>query len=561
MNKRLSALGAALGVSALLLSACGGGGGESGNGEGGKGGTDGKVEGTQAGDSYEGKEGGEITFAGCTPQDALIPGLTQETCGGDVLDAILVGLTEVDPTNGEVRMAHADSIDANDDNTEFTVKLKDGWKFDDGSDVTAQSYVDAWNWTANGANGAKQQGFFGPGYLDVKGYDKVAESKDKNAQMEGLEVVDDNTFKVKTNKPNSLFSTMTVHTTFKPLPKAFFDDSEAYGKKPIGNGPFKVTEASPEQQIVLEKNADYQGEAKAKVDKLTFKIYTDPGAAYADVVANNVDYVDAIPPDATAGDKWQSDLGEGRWQQAPSTVWHGYSFPQYDEKFKDPKVRQAISMAIDREAVINAVMNGANTPATSFSPPGIEPYQDGTCGDKCKTDAEAAKKLLEEGGGFDGTLTIAYNNDGPGNKEITEATCTSIKENLGIDCQAQSFPTFAEMLDKIDAKEMTGMYRSGWQADFPSPLTYLTSYYLTDTGSNKSGYSNPEYDKMAAEVLAQDGDERDATYKKMNETLAEDMPITPAWYGVLRLGWSDKVVAPQVSWKSTIDFTTVGLKK
>lgn len=559
MKKRLTTLGAALGVSALLLSACGGSGGNGGDGKDG-GGSPVEVSGTKASDTYEGQEGGEITFAGCNPQDLLIPGFTQETCGGDVLDSILVGLTEVDPSTGKPRLANAESIEANDKNTKFTVKLKD-WKFDDGSPVTAESYVDAWNWGANGANGAKQQAFFGPGFLDVKGYDKVAESKDKKATMEGLEVVDDKTFTVETTNPNSLFETMVVHSTYMPLPEPFFKDHEAYGKKPIGNGPFKLTEYKQEQQIVLEKNTDYQGEAKAHVDKLTFKMYTEPGAAYADVVAGNVDYVDAIPPDAVAGNKWQTDLGEGRWQLAPSTLWNGYSFPLYDEKFKDPKVRQAISMAIDRQAVTDAVTNGENTPGTAWSPPGIEPFQDDVCGDKCHVDGEAAKKLLEEGGGFDGTLTIAFNNDGPGNKEVTEAVCTSINENLGIDCQPQSFPTFAEMLDKIDAKEMTGMYRSGWQADFPSPLSYLTAYYITDAGSNKSGYSNPEVDKMASEILSQDEAQQEATFKKMQETLAEDMPVTPLWYGTLRLGWSDKVVAPQVTWKSTIDFTTVGLKK
>ena len=101
MKKRLTTLGAALGASALLLSACGGSGG---NGDGGKdgGGSPVEVSGTKASDTYEGQEGGEITFAGCNPQDLLIPGFTQETCGGNVLDSILVGLTEVDGEHGVV---------------------------------------------------------------------------------------------------------------------------------------------------------------------------------------------------------------------------------------------------------------------------------------------------------------------------------------------------------------------------------------------------------------------------------------------------------------------------
>lgn len=559
MKRKLSVGAAVLGISALILSGCGAGDDSSGQASGQSQAEKG-VEGTEAPAEYAGAEGGEVTKGHCQPQNPLIPGMTQEVCGGDIIDSILVGLTQVDPETVQPVMANAESIEANEDQSVFTVTLKD-WNFDDGTPVTASSYVDAWNYSANAANAQLNQSFFGPGYLNVKGYDQLASTEDASATLSGLTVVDDSTFRIETEGPNSLLQTMLVHSAFVPLPDSFFDDPEAYGQNPIGNGPFKVEEVAPEQQIVLAKNTDYQGDTQAKVDRLTLRIYTDAGASYPDVVAGNVDYVDSIPPDATAGDKWKTDLGDGRWRQGPSAAWNGYTFPQYVEEFKDPNMRKAISMGIDRQAVIDAVQQGANTPATAWSTPTVQPYDEGICGDACQANPEEAKRLLDEAGGFNRTLQIAYNADSPGNKEVTEAVCTSINENLGIDCQAQSFPTFAEMLDQIDAKEMPGMYRSGWQPDYPSPLSYLTAYYVSDASSNRSDYSNPEYDQLASDVLSQDEAARADSFQKMQQILATDLPVTPLWYNVERTAWSDRVVPPKLTWKSTIDFTSIGLKQ
>lgn len=555
---RLSAAGAVLAASALVLSACGGGSSEGGGEEGGA--AEGVVEGTESPTEYEGQQGGDISFAGCTPQNPLLPGNTQEVCGGDVLDAIFTGLTEVDPETSQPRLANAESIEMNDDNTVATVTLKDGWTFSDGSPVTAESYTRAWSWAASGANGQQNTAFFGPGYLNVAGYGEVAESDDEDAQLSGLEVTGDNTFTITTDGPNALLESILVHSAFVPLPESFYDDTEAFGEKPVSNGPFTVESWTPDESIVLNANPDYQGESKAKVDTLTYKLYADPGAEYADVVAGNTDYSTKVPPDAVAGDAWQSDLGEGRWQSAPGPSWAGFTFPLYDEKFEDPNLRKAISMAIDREAVNNVVAEGANTPATAWSPAGIEPYQEGACGAACEVNAEEATRLLEEAGGFDETLTIAFNADGAGNQQMAEATCTSINENLGIDCQPQSYPTFAEMLDDIDAQEMTGMYRSGWQADYPSPLSYLTAYYITDAGSNKSGYSNPTVDEAANAALTQDEAGQAESFQTIQAELANDMPVVPLWYRAERKIWSDRVVPPFTTWKGTIDMTSIGLK-
>ena len=132
--------------------------------------------GSSGGDNY-------ILANGTEPQNPLVPANTNETGGGKIIDSIFSGLVGYD-ADGETYNEVAESIEANDDNTEFTITLKD-WQFTDGTDVTANSFVDAWNYAvANAQLGAY---FFEP----IKGY-----AEEGVEELEGLEVIDDKTFKV-----------------------------------------------------------------------------------------------------------------------------------------------------------------------------------------------------------------------------------------------------------------------------------------------------------------------------------------------------------------------------
>ena len=126
---------ASISAAALLATACGGGSDDSDGGSGG--------------------EGGTITASGCNPENPLVAGNTAETCGGDVLDVLTAKLVHYNPETAEPENDIAESIET-DDNQNFTVKIKKGYKFHDGTEVKAKNFVDAWNYTAFGPNG--QQG-------------------------------------------------------------------------------------------------------------------------------------------------------------------------------------------------------------------------------------------------------------------------------------------------------------------------------------------------------------------------------------------------------------------
>src|SRR5699024_1247215 len=132
------------------------------------------------------------------------------------------------------------------------------------------------------------------GQLGIKGFDDVANGDAK--KMSGLKVTGDYSFTVDLDRSNSLFSTMVVYSAFYPMPDSFFADPEAFGKEPVGNGPFKFDSYTPDKSLNISAYDDYAGDKKPHVDSIEWKIYPDPEAGYADVVSGNLDYLDQIPP-------------------------------------------------------------------------------------------------------------------------------------------------------------------------------------------------------------------------------------------------------------------------
>ncbi len=167
--------------------------------------------------------------------------------------------------------------------------------------------------------------------------------------------------------------------------------------------------------------------------------------------------------------------------------------------------------------------------------------------------------MLDAAGGFDGTLTIAYNADG-GHKEWIDATCVSLTNALDIPCQGQAYPTFAELRNDVTEDKMTGLFRTGWQMDYPSLQNFLAPLYATNAGSNDGGYSNPEFDALLRDAAGQDSDAAITSYQQAQDILAQDMPVIPLWYGALTAGWSENIDAPQFTPFGRVDLTSLKLK-
>jgi len=363
LSKRSSSLVATAIAAALLMTACGGS-----DDEGGEGGT--------------ASDGGTFSLYTGEPQNPLVPGNTTESEGDQIVNSLWTGLVTY-ADSGEVEYnGVAESIES-DDNTTWTVTLKDGWTFHDGTPVNAQSFVDAWNYTAYSPNAQGGSGYLSriEGYADLQA--PVDEATGEPAgdpaatEMSGLAVVDDTSFTITLSSPFAQWPAVVGYNPFYPLPQAFFDDPEAFGTKPIGNGPFQAeTEFVPGEGITLTRYDDYAGDNKAQAQSVEYRVYAEVGTAYTDVQDGNLDIVDVIPPDALASA--EDEFGD-RFIRTESSQITYIGFPTYDERYADPRVRQAISMAIDREAISQAIFEGTRTPADSFIAPVVDGYREGAC--------------------------------------------------------------------------------------------------------------------------------------------------------------------------------------
>jgi len=487
-----------------------------------------------------------ITANGSEPQNPLIPTNTNEVGGGKILDSIFAGLVYYD-VDGKPINDVAESIET-DDATTFTVKIKPDLTFTNGDPVDSESFVKAWNYGALASNAHLSSYFF----EDIEGF-----SYDEDSELTGLKIIDPTTFTITLKSSLSDFPLRLGYSAFFPLPKSAWDDIDAYGQNPIGNGPYKLDGEGAwkhNEKIDLVKNDEYKGGREAQNGGLSIVFYLDQTAAYSDLLANNLDVLDAIPDSAYS--TFESDLGDRAVNQ-PAAIFQSFTVPERLEHFsgEEGKLRrQAISMAINREEITKVIFEGTRTPATDFTSPVIDGYSDKLKGaDVLEFNEKEAKKLWAEADAISpwtGTFSIAYNADG-GHQGWVDAVSNSIKNVLGIDAAGAPYPTFKEIRSLVTDRTITTGFRTGWQADYPGLFNFLGPLYATNAGSNDGDYSNAEFDKLLASGSAEtDVAKANADFQAAQEILLQDLPATPLWYSNVTGGFGESVSNVQFGWNS-----------
>ena len=508
---------------------------------------------------------GEITVRGCSPERPLLPAETLGSCGLAVAEAINARLVRPDPEGGPAIMDLATGIETADAQT-YTVRLARGRHFHDGTEVKARNFVSAWNWAAYGPNRMPAQTWFsiieGGAAMNCPATGACSKD-DRPTQLSGLTVVDDWTFTIKTAQPMVDLQARLGHPVFSPLPDAFFAEDEgkdAFGRLPVGAGPFRITANTP-NEIELSAFEDYTGSPKPRVATVRMKKYEEPergldtNRAYNDVVANNLDFTDIIPSDLLVDDAWQKDLGN-RFGSADTKSLEQLNFVATDPQLTDPRVRQAISMAVDRELLARQVFAGTRAPATSWVTPAMPGYQADACGDLCDYDLSRARTLFREGGGYAGEFTLTVSADG-GHKQWADALCNQLKNALELDCQVNLLPTQQAVVAALQEGELTGAVRQGWTADYPSPNANLQQF-RTGSALNLVRYRNPQFDSsLDAALEATSQDSANEAYRRAELVLHDDPPSMPLWFASTPFAYSDRVADVRLGPSGRLDLVAI----
>lgn len=468
------------------------------------------------------------------------PGAVQTLSESQITTALYDGLTDFDFTdkcNPELKGNVAESWKANADASEYTFKIKKGEVFSNGEPVLPSNFKLAWE--RNGSSELASAYSYLIGYID--GGDKLLDGSAK--ELSGVTADDENlTLTVKLSAPNADFPAIVSHPFFSPADKG---DLQKIGNKTgwgtkgltIGNGPFKLEKAD-EKEVVLVPNdkwaGNVYGDTKVKVDKLVFKQTIDVETAYQAFEAGEGD--DAPIPSGKYKDAMAAY--PKNTATAPNLGSYYFDFGEDDPQVggeKNVKLRQAISLAIDREELNTKVYEGTRTISTGLVPPGIPGYKENLC-KYCKLDVTEAKKLYKEwqdaGNKLTKPIKINYN-EGGSHGDVAQIIQANLKDNLGIDTELAGV---AEDYFKVVADPGgCQLCRSGWYADYPTYGNFMVDLFSkASIGQNNFGrFNNAKFEKLIKDAQAEPDDtKRGELYNQAESLMLNDQTaaVPLVWY-------------------------------
>ncbi|MFA5844297.1 MAG: peptide ABC transporter substrate-binding protein [Coriobacteriia bacterium] len=474
---------------------------------------------------------------------------TQESEGTQVEQALFDSLTAFDALDAsKIIPAAAESWQPNADATVWTFKLRADGKFADGTPVTAQDFVYAWNRIANPKTLNTGTGKADPSVISyhlgaVKGYGDVQAGK--ATEMSGVKAIDDTTLEVTLTYAFADFEYVVAHPALAPVPKALVEGGVDYngakvpfGDMPIGNGPFKMAEPWKHgQYIKTVANENYAGDAPL-LDGIEFRSFKDPDTAYLEFEGGNLDFAqigegkidDAKTKYGVSSNGYTVQPGKQALLGAENSVYY-LLINTPDPFFKNPDVRKAVSLAINRQAICDTIFSSTREPADNIIPPGIAGYEKGVWADSVY-DVAAAKKALADAGYPDGTgapqFGLSFNADG-GHQKIMELVQSDLAV-IGLKAKIDSTPDFATYLKQLDAGKVQ-IGRLGWSADYPIADNFLYPLFLSTSTDNYSKYANTEIDKQMVDARKiTDGAERIKAWQAIDKTIGEALPVIPVMF-------------------------------
>ncbi|UOE56780.1 peptide ABC transporter substrate-binding protein [Cytobacillus oceanisediminis] len=518
MNKRLSIFFSMLLVLSMFLAACSGGGDNADGGD--KGGDDGGKSDVPQ----------ELRVNINTEPPSLNPGLAQDSTSGTVLRNVLEGLTRISP-EGKPENAMAEDIKVSEDGKTYTFTIRDA-KWSNGDPVIAKDFEYAWKWALDPANNST----YAYQLYYLEGAEAFNTGKGEKDAV-GVKAVDEKTLEVKLVNPTPYFEELTAFYTYLPVNSKIAEANPEWatdaGENFTTNGPFHLAEWAHSDKIVLEKSETYWDAETVKLDSIEMIMINDPNTELSMFDNGELDWAGA-PTGALPTDAMQALKDEGRLVTQPIAGIYNYKFNTTVEPFNNVNIRKAFAHAINRQELIDNILQGEQLPAMAIVPPSM--FEENEKGYFSDNDVEKAKEYLQKGleelGLKDASelpaVTLSYNTS-EAHQKIAQAIQDMWKQNLGVEVTLDN-SEWNVYLDKLDQMDYQ-VARLGWLGDFNDAINFLEMYRDADGGNNNTGWESKEFqDLLAKSATETDPEARQQLLKDAEAIFMEDMPVAPIYF-------------------------------
>lgn len=469
-----------------------------------------------------------VVHVGPEPR-TIDPALNTAVDGATLLVHGFEGLMNLDEDGVPVH-GQAEDHEVSDDGLTYTFTLKDDLKWSDGEPVTAEDFVYAWNRAIDPETAAEYAYMFDV----IEGYDD---------EELNIEATDEKTLVVKLSAVTPYFLELCAFPTYFPVREDMVDaDPDGWAIDPdtyIGNGPYIMTEWAHDSHITYEKNPNYWNVDELGPESIKFLLMEDDNAILAAFQNEEILLADSIPNDEI--EAWK-DEPEFNIQGQLGTYYICFNVEK--EPLNDPKVRKALTLAIDREFIVTNLSQAGEQPAGAFVPTGLsdadptEEFRDvggdyyDPSADAYEANLEEAKEILADAGYADGeglpTFEYIYNED-TNHEQIGEALQNMWGElGVNVELASQEWSTFIDTRTNGDYE----IARHGWIADYNDPISFL-DLWVTDGGNNDAQWSHEKYDEIISKVKASsDNDERMELMHEAEDIMFEESLVAPIYYYV-----------------------------
>ncbi len=523
MKKKVAQVVAALLAVSMLATACGGAKNSSDN---------------SSADSTESASANELNVQVGPSPETIDPALNSAVDGANMIIHAFEGLLKFDQDNNVVAGC-AETWETSEDGLTWTFHLRDGLKWSDGSDLTANDFVYSWQRVADPATAAP----YGYDLLNqVVGYTEVSEGTADVSTL-GVSAPDDSTFVVNLSSPCTYFDKICAFAVLMPVQQATIEaNGDEWTTNPetyITNGAYYVTEYTPGEQIVMTKNPNYWDADSVTFDTIVWHLIEDANASYSAYQQGELDMIKDVPTEEIP-----SLEGNEEFYVDPIMGTYYVTFNCNKEPFNNPKVREALSLAIDREYVASTIMQGTYSAATNFVGPGVSDAAEGSSFAEVTTseygdhfdnsdydaNLEKAKALLAEAGyeNGEGFPEFEYlTNDSGYHKAVAEYLQSAWAElGLTMTINIQEWQT-------VTADRRAGNFdvaRNGWVYDWDDPSNMI-NLLETSNGNNDGKYSSEEFDSLVDQARkTTDVEEHYSLLHQAEQVLLDDAAMAPIAY-------------------------------